>query len=306
MAMFTRVLCPVDFSEPSLQALALAASVAHWSGARLSVLHVVPSFDPALVPPLRYGEPEQVIFPVAREAVLEALQRAADGAEAPSTTEVAAAEGDVVPTILDEAAARRADLVVVGTHGRSGLDRALLGSVAEQLMHRAACPVLTVPPAADRPARRRPARVLCPVDESPASLQAVGVAREILHGTAGRLTLLHVVDWPAGGEPATHGSFAVPEYRQHLLDDAHERMRAIAQEPGAPRVSTEVVVEAGEPVAAILAWARAHAPDLIVMGAQGRGGLRLALFGSTAEGVVRAAACPVLSVRGTLPAGPSS
>jgi nucleotide-binding universal stress UspA family protein len=300
MVTFTHVLCPIDFSEPSKRALAYAVAFADWHQARLAVMHVAPTFEPSLAPPVRYDEPVDIAFPVQREEVLEALHRMAKAAGAsPSKVEAVAEAGAPVPMILDRAVSWPADLVVMGTHGRSGFDRALLGSVAERVMHKAPCAVLTVPPAAHAPSASPVAirRILCPVDFSPSSLVALGFALDMARQVHAAVTLLHVVDWPTEGEPLAHAQAAAPEFLFTLLADGRERLQAVVPSE-ASDVHVAQVVVAGRAKREILRYATEHDSDIILMGAQGRDGLGLTLLGSTTERVVRDAACPVLTVRG--------
>ena len=139
-------------------------------------------------------------------------------------------EGNAVAGILEEAAHLRADLLVLGTHGRTGFNRLLLGSVSEKLVRAAPCPVLTVPVRATS----APAdtvllkRLLCPLDFSSSSTRALQYALSLAQETNGSLTVLHVIEWFPEEEPRAHAHFHVPEYRQHLTKDARERLHASA------------------------------------------------------------------------------
>lgn len=301
MVAFKRILCPVDLSDSSLVPLAYATALAKWYQARLTALHVVPAFDPVLVRSGSLADAVQIVHPIPREEVLAELRRvlaAAGGGELDST--LAAEAGEVVTTIVDQAVAMPADLVVMGTHGRSGFDRLLLGSVTEKVLRKAPCPILTVPPhaPATAPAAVAFKQILCPMDFSPSALQAFGFALDLARQANGVVTVLHVIEWLVEGEPRVYAHFNVAEYRRHLLKDGHERVRAlVAAEAPPPRAVKEVVMT-GRAYREILQVADAQGIDLIVMGAQGRGGVGLTLFGSTTQQVVRAAACPVLTVRG--------
>ena len=305
MITFKHVLCPIDMSEASLRPLAYAAGFARWYNARLTVLHVVPTFDPIPVHPGALEAPVRIVYPMSREDVVGALQRTVEGAgvEVPDMDIAAEAGEDVPAAIVDQAVARAADLLVLGTHGRSGFDRLLLGSVTEEVLHKAPCPVLTVPPHAPAAAPGHVAfgHVLCAVDFSPGSLQALGFALDLAKQGKGRVTVLHVIEWLAEHEPRNYGHFNVPEVRHHLTSEAHERLRALVAESraaarGGPDV--EDLVSTGRAYREILETASSRKTELIVMGAQGHGRLGLALFGSTTQQVVRAAECPVLTVRG--------
>lgn len=132
------ILHPTDFSDRSQYALQVAAALARDHGARLHVLHVVPT------PILAYGEG---VVPAEPESVLREAREQLDRLVVPAPeppAERRVKDGDPVAVILRVARELPADLIVMGTHGRTGLGRLLMGSVAEQVVRRAACPVLTV------------------------------------------------------------------------------------------------------------------------------------------------------------------
>jgi nucleotide-binding universal stress UspA family protein len=181
----------------------------------------------------------------------------------------------------------------------------MTGSVAEKVLQKAPCPVLTVPPhAAPRPSGDvRFKHVLCAVDFSSSALQAFGFALDIARQFGATVTVLHVIEWLAEDEPRAQAHFNVPEYRQHLIRDAQEREQALIAEARDSRTAIADVVHVGRPHREILRLATELPADLIVMGAQGRGGAGLALFGSTTQQVVRAAQCLLLTVRMSQPVG---
>jgi nucleotide-binding universal stress UspA family protein len=132
------ILHPTDFSEPSEIAFRLACTFARDCGARLILLHVAP------VPVLVYGEG---VVPPRPEDYQEQLEEELHRLVPPDPSirfEHRFREGDAVTEILATAEETNADLIVMGTHGRTGLSRLLMGSVAEQVVRRASCPVLTV------------------------------------------------------------------------------------------------------------------------------------------------------------------
>jgi nucleotide-binding universal stress UspA family protein len=139
--------------------------------------------------------------------------------------------------------------------------------------------------------------ILCPVDFSSEALQAVDVAMDVANRAHASVTLLHVIEWLAEEDPREIAHFAVPEFRQALMQNAREQLDAlVAHRPGLERgVNVEVV--AGRAYRQITRVASEMRADLIVLGAHGRGGPPLAALGSTTERVVRAAPCPVLTVR---------
>jgi nucleotide-binding universal stress UspA family protein len=298
---FKQILCPTDLSEASVRSLTYAAAFARWYDARLTVLHVVPTFAPMTVGPGVLNGPLQMVMPMSRLAVLDELRRTTDTAGLGSApVNLSAHEGDPAREIVDQALAMDADLVVMGTHGRSGFERLLIGSVAEKVLRKAPCPVLLVPPHASPTAHPDVSfkHILCAMDFSPSALQALGFALDLARQSDGVVTILHALEWLAEEDPRENAHFNVPEYRQYLIDDARRRVQALVAEKSSTSGSIEHHVVHGRAHREILRMAADSGTDLIVMGAQGRGGLGLTLFGSTTQQVVRAATCPVLTVRG--------
>jgi nucleotide-binding universal stress UspA family protein len=303
MVTFTQVLCPTDLSEASRPALAYAAAVARRYGARLTVLHAAPPFEPLGVPWVEAASAGPVALPPIddfREAVRAFALDALAGLDA----DVVVQAGDPSPVIVEQAVASAADLIVMGTHGRSGFDRLLAGSVTEKVLQRAPCPVLTIPPHAPSVAAAGTlfGHILCAVDFSDASEQALGFAVELGCGTGASVLAVTVVEWLAEERPLAYPEFDVAPYRTRLADDARERLGTLVQSVAAPEsCRIDQVVELGRAYRQILRLAADKGCDLIVIGAQGRGGAGLALFGSTTQQVVRAASCPVLVVHRPLP-----
>lgn len=297
--LFPHVLCPIDFSDSSVPALRFAAAVARWHHAHLTVLHVAPSYDLVTVPPADIGAPVQFVQPPDREEVKAELRRMTEDAGVTERVTVVAIEGDAGPAIVDEALTRKAALIVMATHGRSGLERLLLGSVAEAVLKTAACPVVTVPPhaVAVREGDVRVTRVLCAVDYSPASFQALGFALAIARERHAALTVLHVVESLPETPDTEMAPVSVPEFRGALLAQEGERLRGLIGEAAPGRAGIVDRVVSGKAQDEILAVATETGADLMVVGAHGSGALGAALFGSTTTHVVREAPCPVLTVR---------
>ena len=209
--------------------------------------------------------------------------------------------GQPVRCILARASSLPADLIVMGTHGTSGFEHIVLGSVTEKVLRRSTVPVLTVPPRAYSTSQLPFARVLCAVDFSDASLDGVRFALSLSRDAPGGLTLLHVIEWPwdeppspASGElPAEQGA-ALAEFRRYLERTASSRLQSLVPDGSTARVSTRL--RNGKPYVQILEAAREEQSDLIVIGVRGRNPLDLSLLGSTANQVVRRATCPVLTV----------
>ena len=299
MVEFKHILCPIDLSTISCRALAHAAALTRWYGARLTVLHVVPTFEPVQVRSRALTGAVRIEYPVSREDVLAAVMRVAiDQAGVARDATFAAESGDPVTTIVDQALATSADLVVMGTHGHSGFKRVLLGSVAEQLLREAPCPVMTIPPHARAETATAVTfkTILCPIDFSPSAMQALGFALDLARQALGAVTLFHVVEWLSEHEPRVQTLFTVGE-GPFMIEHAQERLRPLVTGESAQWFAVPPQVVGGRPDRKIIEAAESGSADLIVMGAQGLGGVRLALLGSTTQQVVRGASCPVLTVR---------
>lgn len=297
---FKQVLCPIDLEASAGHPLAYAAAIARWYGSTLTVQHIVPTFDAIPIMSGDFVTPAQVVPPVSREDVLAEMKRIAEPITGTTKVTFRADEGEPTAAILERALELPANLIVLGTHARRGIQRLLLGSVTESVLHDAACPVLAVPPRApaSAPAPIEVRRILCPIDFSPSSLQALGFAIDLARQSGGTVTLLNSLEWLSEEEPREYAHFNVPEFRRHLLSDAEERMKGLVPEEARTWITVETVVAPGRAYHEVLKVAEAQDVDLIVMGAQGRSGIGKAMFGSTTEQVLRRAACPVLTVRG--------
>lgn len=153
MIEITRILCPVDFSECSRRALQYAAATARWYGSRLTVLHVLRYLPPVDIIPLpAFESARRTWFEDAdRTELTEAAQRFVQDAVGRSLQVDLVIEDapQVHREIVDRASVLKADLVVMGSHGRSGFERLLLGSIAEKVLRTARPPVMVVPPHVD-------------------------------------------------------------------------------------------------------------------------------------------------------------
>lgn len=170
MTPIVRIVCPLDLSDCSRHALAYAVAIAKRYGATISTLFVVPPAT-ALIPAGDLGPYPLAVFTAEdRARIRDELEQFAKGVAGDVPVTATVAEGNVVAEIVRRAAALDADLVVMGTHGRSGLERLMLGSVTERVLVKTALPVLTVPPRAHGtvPSAVLFSRILCAVDFSAA------------------------------------------------------------------------------------------------------------------------------------------
>jgi nucleotide-binding universal stress UspA family protein len=194
--------------------------------------------------------------------------------------------------ICDYAAQRDADLVVVGTHGRTGLAHLLAGSVAEAVVRHAPCSVLAVRPTAEM--AHFPRHVLVCTDFSPASEPALRTAAMLARAFESRVTLLHVYVDP----PALPGLKDKPYHAFEAVDaDIRKALSELERRHFGGAVTTALLV-APNPAEAIASYALRNSADLVVVATRGATGLERLLLGSVAQRVVRHAPCPVLVARG--------
>lgn len=293
---FGRVLCPTDFSEFSTAALSYAAALAASYGSAIRILHVLTPFP--IVAPLGDVPGNVQIYESQRIQGQQALAAEAARVRRPGlSVDVELREGGAVHETLEAARAWDADLIVLGTHGRGGVERVVLGSVAEKLLRKAPCAVLAVPHAALTAAHaaERISHVMCAHDGSAASTHGVAYAVSLAERTGAKLTLVSVVEsLPYGGD------FVGPDFASfRAARDAHARDVLDSAVPADVRVRCNVHdrLVYGHPSQQILEVAAQETPDLLVMGVQGRGAFDLLMFGSTTNYVLRHASCPVLTVR---------
>jgi nucleotide-binding universal stress UspA family protein len=201
---------------------------------------------------------------------------------------------DVVDAILERAAALPADVIVVGTHGRSGLRQFILGSVAEKVVRRASCAVLTVPPTASEDGFSSLRRILCALDFSAGALRALHYARDLAARCAAQLTVLHVIELPPDVPDLLQPDLT--SYRARRFEQARAHMTAVLEPVRAACEASELLL-VGRAGREIVRVATEQESDLVVMGVHGRGTADLAIFGSVTHHVVRHAPCPVLTVR---------
>ena len=291
MTRITHILCAVDFSEGSRHAVARAAAFARRYHAGLTLLHIVVSRPAMDVPPLLLEESD-------RQRLIDQLRAVAESAAQGVHVDCVVRQAECADlAILDSVDDQDPDLLVLGTHGRSGFRRLFLGSIAEKVLRRAPCPTLVVPPRVpgvdDDVATFN--RILCAVDFSESSDAALAQAFDLALQGRAALTLLHAVELPPVFPelPPAPDMSAIAE---RLQAEARARLQALVPAAVRERCPIEIAVVEGRAYREIVRDATERQADLIVLGVHGRGAIDLLLFGSTAYHVVRAAACPVLVV----------
>jgi nucleotide-binding universal stress UspA family protein len=296
MVAIRRILCPIDFSDFSQRALRHATTLARWYGAELHALHVIATLPTiwTVAPTLGPHGPDPLIDPLQRQ--LDVMVRTVAGGDLRTAAQVR--EGDATNEILDYARRSDIDLVVLGTHGRGGFERLVLGSVAEKVLRKSICPVLTVCHAEELRAADRPPfkRILCPVDFAPASGDAAAYAFSLAKEADAELTLLHVIEPIEHNWLNEHAPTSPEAYCRFVESQVRARFAKIVPANASEWCCPRQLVMWGKPWEQILNVAKDASAELIVTGLHSRGGLDLMLFGSTAQQLVRYAGCPVLTV----------
>lgn len=280
------VLIATDFSRYSNAALSLGLELSHCYHAAAYVVFVVPSDEFMLAGPEAYV--------AARDAAQRDLLELKDELHTKypyledKDYQLALLEGDVTQAILNFAREKEIDLIVVGSHGRGGLGKAVLGSVAERIFRQSPVPVLTVGPQVQRTAgATAPRNVLLAFDFTANTERAIKFAVALARQHDAKLTLLHVIEhWPA--EAA--GDCAC------MMQGLKEKIAALVQEEG-QGLRCSFRVEVGGVADTILYTANGIEADLVVMGARSQVKVIDRLKCPHTYQVIRAAACPVVTVR---------
>ncbi|HVA29436.1 MAG TPA: universal stress protein [Candidatus Baltobacteraceae bacterium] len=272
-----QIFVPVDGSAVSTHALDFAIERAKLQGAGLTVGFAVnrASVAASVSSPYAYVDPTPLLDALEAEAVAVLDAAEARVKQAGLTSKRATIDGAPVPAILAFEKEQKPDAIVMGTHGRHGLERLVLGSTAEGVIRRAEVPVIVVPPAASEGAI---GHILVAVDGSPAAALALDFACELGRAERAKLTLCSVVE-----EAQTEARV------REVLDEAHARAACAGCE------ATTTLLHGGA-VEQIVSIARASA-DAIVMGTHGRAGIPRFVVGSVAEGVLALSPIPVCTIR---------
>ena len=305
VAIFHRIMVATDFSRSSEVALTAALALAEENNAEVSVVHVVRAdwrYEMVESPP--EIDLERVD---AQERLKNLIARQRSKCNINATL---IKHGPIAPAVLSLAAEDGTDLIVIGTHGRGGLSKLALGSVAEELIRIAPCPVMTVGPKShveDLARRRGIHTILFATDFGKGSAKALPFALRLAQGHDAKLILLHMISpVPATSSslsayaPAAAAADEVEEWERSSRKRSLQELRAcLASEIGL-RQEPEFIVGTDFFPEGVLAAAEKFKADLIVMGAAGKTAARMAAHvpWSSVHEVVRNAPCPVLTMTG--------
>jgi nucleotide-binding universal stress UspA family protein len=292
------IVCPIDFSEFSIRAYRYALSVAEHYRARLVALHIV---ELSRYPYADYAASEGDYAEFGRtmqEGGSEQLRAfVKQHSHHEVQPELAVHEGTAPDSILSFVHGQKADLIVMGTHGRRGYDRLVLGSVTNRVMRRAACPVLAVcnPPReltdedmAANEGRERPhrlSRILFCTDFSENSERALSWAISVAEEYGAELTVLHVLEEAPSAARA-----------EEAIATATKQLDKLIPRERCKNLKVKQAVRVGKPYEQIIRLAEEEQTDMVAIAVRGRGALDLAVFGSTTYRVLQLGPCPVLVV----------
>ncbi len=296
MLTVNRILIARDFSDISDQALRHAVDLAQRFGATLHLLYAeVLHKDPFGAETAGSGE---ALDAQIRERLAQDADKTALAERYPGLDIVVDVRRDVAaaPAILQYAQDEDIDLIVMGTHGRRGVRRLLLGSVAEEVIRRADRPVLTVREDGEEGLAME--RLLVPIDFSKHAREALRHAVELAHLYDARLDLLHVVEENLHPAFYVGGVQSIYDVQPDIDEKSMQRMQEMLDElTGTTRGAAELHVEAGRAARQITQCADRMGSDLVVMSTHGLTGLEHFMMGSVAEKVVRHVSAPVLTVK---------
>ncbi len=301
--MYESILVPLDGSLASEQALPMALDVAERTGARLELV-IVQQYG---APPYLLAETPPPDADADREqrTGLDAYIEEVAGRARMRVASVSASvlEGEIAETLIARAAETGASLIVMTTHGRGGVSRMWLGSVAEQIVREIAVPVLLRRPRDAAPAVTGPftlRRLLVPLDESAVSESVVEPAAALASAFGAEIVLLRVVE-PLIVRARIVTAPAVEVDEEDLARQAERAERyldRVIDRLQAKKLSARQHLMAHhQPARAILDAARDTQADAIAMATRGYGGLRRLVIGSVADKVLRGAECPLMVYR---------
>ncbi len=284
-----RILFTTDFSDYSERALPYAVGLARHYGGTVFVAHAIPP-EPRQPIPLEPMPRELDELRYQAEHAMDTFVRSAPLASV--GYEVVLEKGETELVFREMVKKHGIDLVVIATHGRAGLKKLLMGSVAEEIFRSVSCPVLTIGPEVTRNelAAGKLRQVIYTSNLSGASLQALPYAFALAADYGAGLSCLHVME-----DLATIPMY----YRERAMRDAHEELEKLMTAGAGLACEPQIVVTTGDPAEKILQLASDLNADLVVMGARHQGSVRLTahLPWACTHKVICHATCPVLTVR---------
>jgi nucleotide-binding universal stress UspA family protein len=289
------ILVPIDFSDFSDKALEYAVQLAETFQSNLTILHAIVLFQDDVGEEERLQEYEDWIK--RREAKIHAqmkknLQRTKG--KNLKVKSVILRGINAADTILEYLDIHPFDLIVMGTHGRTGLKHFLLGSISEKVVRLSPIPVLTIHRSLTE---LKLNKILVPIDFSIPSKDAADQAIGFSSFYEAVLEFIHVIEQDIHPSFYASGVDSIFEIDKGLQKRVIENLEEFLADQLPPNIQTNFLVREGKAHREIVDYANENSIDLIIIATQGLTGLDYALLGSTTEKVVRWATCPVLTVK---------
>ena len=279
------ILCPVDFFPASDAAVTYAAGLAENYGAGIHLLHVIAPIPAAAY---EYAIDTQVMQSMKEAAEEELTKLAAAVREAGVEVDFEITFGDVYDEIKRSIEKVKPQLLVVGTHGRRGVERWFMGSTTEKLLRHSPVPLITISATGEKRDVPQFRRILVTTDFSDGTSDALAYAFSVAQENESNIALLHVVHDVAADVSG--------KYRESLVQGVQKQLNDFVPPEARTWCEVRTMVETGVPYRIILRVLEDEKIDLLVMNIHGKGMLDRALLGSTAERVVRVAPCPVMLI----------
>jgi nucleotide-binding universal stress UspA family protein len=286
--MFKKILVPLDGSQLSQRALEPAIAMGKCAGTELLLVRT------PVVDTLSFAVTGSKQAEARNDALLylETIRKSNEQPDLHIQTRLV--EGDVAGAIVDTALSEQVDLIIMSTHGYSGLTRWVLGSVTEKVLRSAPCPVLAVR------AARHPQKVLITLDGSPLSERAIEPGLAVAQSLNAAVTLLRVVPrMSTDGKLDEHERGLSRRMQEDWIEEAKNYLSARSEAAARSGVAIKSEVRIGSPADIILEHIETYGTDLIVMATHGRTGLKRWVYGSVTAKVLRSVNCSMLVIRPT-------
>jgi nucleotide-binding universal stress UspA family protein len=287
MVNIKKILCPVDFFPASDAAVNYTAGLAATYGAEVHLLHVI---SPIVAGTYEYAIDTTDFMKEIEEQSVDEMNRLAKRLGASNiTVEGKVRTGDVYDEIKRAIEDVKPDLIVMGTHGRRGVERWFMGSTTEKLLRHTPVPLVTISAAGEKSSNApRFRRILVTTDFSEGTADALAYAFSVAQENQSKVLLLHVLHDVSVDVPG--------KYRESLVSGVEKQLEDLVPAEAKTWCEIGTRVETGIPYQVILQAIQDESADLLVMNIHGKGMLDRALLGSTAERVVRVASCPVMMI----------
>jgi nucleotide-binding universal stress UspA family protein len=290
--MFTHILVPLDGSKLAEMALIPAINITKAMRPKLTLLRVVPQFAILAADPTLYEEMNRM----GEEESLSYLRSIAEEMDASTPVEVAGESGQPADVIINYAESMGVDLILMSSHGRSGISRWVFGSVAEHVMRKAPCSTAIVNARADQTLPEQ-TKVLIPLDGSKLAEQALQPGSSLAMAFGAELHLLRII--PSAHQVLETGSMksVFDEVEKNELIEAEAYLKEKESEISNSHPKIVVEIEKGSTADNIINYAVEHEIGMIVMSSHGRSGFKRLVYGSVAEKVLRGACCTTMIIR---------